>query len=99
MLGTVVGGVKLPCCVYNASGPRSQSVEALQKVGESASGCVLSKSTTLLRQMGNPLPRSIAKIDLGPHICEGSINSEGLPNEGIDYCTFLHLVSHLLDSH
>jgi len=89
MLGTSVGGVQLPCCVYNASGPRTQSVEALQKVGESRAGCILSKSVTLVAQTGNPLPRSIAKIDLGTAYCEGSINSEGLPNEGVDYCEFV----------
>ena len=33
---------------------------------------------------GNPLPR-YKQIDLGPSTCVGSINSEGLPNKGIDY--------------
>lgn len=86
MLATSVAGLKLPCCVYNASGPRTQSIEALEKIGESKSGAILSKSTTLEKQTGNPLPRFVQKIDLGPGVCEGSINSEGLPNEGIDYC-------------
>ena len=33
---------------------------------------------------GNPLPR-YKEIDLGASQCVGSINSEGLPNKGIDY--------------
>ena len=85
---TTIAGIFLPCCVYNASGPRTQSIEALQKIGDSQAGCILSKSTTLEKQMGNSLPRAIQKIDLGSSYCEGSINSEGLPNEGIDYCKF-----------
>jgi len=89
MLKTQVGTLELPCCIYNASGPRTQSVEALQKIGESRAGCILSKSVTLQKQTGNPLPRSIQKIDLGAGNCEGSINSEGLPNEGVDYCKIL----------
>lgn len=86
MLSTTVAGIKLPCCIYNASGPKTQSIEALEKIGQSQAGAILSKSVTLEKQTGNPLPRFVQKIDLGPNMCEGSINSEGLPNEGIDYC-------------
>jgi len=56
-------------------------------IGKSRSGAILSKSATLKEQKGNDLPRSIQKIDLGASVCEGSMNSEGLPNNGIDFCT------------
>ena len=79
-LETTVGGIPLSTCVYNASGPRSGASEALAKVAASSAGAVLSKSATLVDQKGNPLPRvwhSDDKI--------ASMNSEGLPNKGIDY--------------
>jgi dihydroorotate dehydrogenase (fumarate) len=88
MLSTTVAGITLNSCVYNASGPRSGSLEALIKIGESDSGAILSKSATLLKQDGNPLPRFLNKIDLGSEFCQGSMNSEGLPNLGIDYCEY-----------
>jgi len=84
-LRTTVGGVHLECCIYNASGPKSGHVSDLSNVGKSRSGAVLSKSATLVKQSGNALPR-LKKIPLGgAGLCEGSINSEGLPNAGIDY--------------
>eukprot|EP00035_Acanthoeca_spectabilis_P029836 m.6635 g.6635 ORF g.6635 m.6635 type:complete len:386 (+) comp3867_c0_seq1:262-1419(+) len=49
----------------------------------SPAGAVLSKSATLVKQDGNPLPR-YKEQDVGP-LGVGSINSEGLPNPGIDY--------------
>jgi dihydroorotate dehydrogenase (fumarate) len=74
------GKIHLPFCLYNASGPRSGTVEALQKVAQSKSGAVLTKSSTVSAQTGNPLPRT-------HHATDGvaSFNSEGLPNNGIDY--------------
>lgn len=90
MLASSVGGIAIDCCIYNASGPRTGSVEALQKIGKSKAGAILSKSATLVAQDGNPLPRFINKIKLGSY-CDGSINSEGLPNLGIDYCKLLSL--------
>lgn len=86
MLKTSFASLELDCCIYNASGPRTGSVEALEKIAQSKAGAILSKSATLLKQDGNPLPRFINKIDLGETYCEGSLNSEGLPNYGIDYC-------------
>jgi dihydroorotate dehydrogenase (fumarate) len=86
MLRTSVGGIPFDCCIYNASGPRTGSIEALVKIGKSRSGAILSKSATLEKQDGNPLPRSINKLNLGKEYCEGSLNSEGLPNYGINYC-------------
>lgn len=88
MLATEVGGIRLDCCLYNASGPRTGSIEALVKIGESKAGAVLSKSATLVEQNGNQLPRFVNKIALGNGYCEGSLNSEGLPNYGIDYCEY-----------
>jgi dihydroorotate dehydrogenase (fumarate) len=85
MLQTTIAGIPLSNCIYNASGPRTASVEALMKIGQSSAGAVLSKSATLTEQSGNPLPRFVNKLPLGEY-CEGSINSEGLPNLGIDYC-------------
>ena len=85
LLRTKIGGIDVPCCIYNASGPRTGSTQPLQNVGQSAAGAILSKSATLLAQDGNPLPRYINKIDLGSEGNEGSVNSEGLPNYGIDY--------------
>jgi len=46
----------------------------------------------LNKQDGNPLPRFINKIDIGRNYCHGSINSEGLPNAGIDYCKLILLL-------
>lgn len=85
MLNTTVAGVFLQSCIYNASGPRTGSIEALGKIAESQAGAILSKSATLQKQDGNPLPRFVNKVKLGDH-CMGSLNSEGLPNAGIDYC-------------
>jgi len=54
--------------------------EALEKIAESRSGVVLSKSCTLNEQKGNPLPRSINSINVGNSYCHGSLNSEGTFN-------------------
>jgi dihydroorotate dehydrogenase (fumarate) len=75
----------LECCIFNASGPRTGTVESLMKIAGSESGAVLSKSATLVKQDGNRLPRFINKIKLETY-CDGALNSEGLPNAGIDYC-------------
>ena len=75
-----LGNLQLPFCVYNASGPRSGTIEALQKIAASTSGAVLTKSATISPQEGNPLPRTYHAPD---HMA--SFNSEGLPNKGIDY--------------
>ena len=69
--------------MYNASGPRTGSHAALHKIGASASGAVLSKSATVLAQDGNPLPR-YKELEMGAGRAPLSINSEGLPNKGID---------------
>lgn len=84
-LATTIGGLQLDCCLYNASGPRTGSIDALMKIGQSQAGAILAKSATLVKQDGNPMPRFVNKIDLGVDNCLGSMNSEGLPNYGIHY--------------
>lgn len=84
MLATSFAGMSLDCCIYNASGPNTGFLAALRAIGNSRSGAVLSKSATLLKQAGNPTPR-YSEVKLGDSMAVGSINSEGLPNEGIDY--------------
>jgi dihydroorotate dehydrogenase (fumarate) len=56
-------------------------------IGKSRAGAILTKSTTPQPREGNILPRSIPVIELGGGCCEGSLNSEGLPNMGFDYYT------------
>ena len=80
MLKTTIAGIDIDTCIYNASGPRSGTREALEKIAESRSGVVLSKSCTLNEQKGNPLPRSINSINVGNSYCHGSLNSEGTFN-------------------
>ena len=77
-LATTVAGIYLPSCVYNASGPRTGSSAAMSKIAASASGGVLAKSATVESQTGNPQPRTWQSLG-------ASLNSEGLPNSGIDY--------------
>jgi len=77
-LTTSVADIPLKTCLYNASGPRSGTAAALHKVATSKSGAVLTKSATLEKQAGNPMPRTW-------HGSAASLNSEGLPNNGIDY--------------
>mmetsp|Transcript_12776 Transcript_12776/g.14739 ORF Transcript_12776/g.14739 Transcript_12776/m.14739 type:complete len:394 (-) Transcript_12776:54-1235(-) len=83
-LRVTVAGIDLESCIYNASGPLTETHQALLKIAASESAIVLSKSATLLSQSGNPLPR-YSEVSLGEDACPGSINSEGLPNKGIDY--------------
>jgi hypothetical protein len=42
MLKITVAGFDLDCCIYNASGPRTGTIEALEKIGASKSGVILS---------------------------------------------------------
>ena len=79
-LGTTVAGIRLGSCVYNASGPRTGSAAALSKIASSEAGAVLTKSATLVAQQGNPQPRIWHSSNKA-----ASMNSEGLPNSGIDY--------------
>ena len=79
-LETTIAGIPLKTCVYNASGPRTGSSAALGKIAASQAGAVLTKSATLVSQTGNPQPRTWHSSD-----DKASMNSEGLPNSGIDY--------------
>ena len=77
-LKTTLAGIPMDCCIYNASGPRTGSSAALAKIAASKSGGVLAKSATVIKQLGNPQPRTWQSEN-------ASLNSEGLPNSGIDY--------------
>ncbi|KAL7512741.1 hypothetical protein ACHAXN_009956 [Cyclotella atomus] len=79
-LSTSIGGVPLSTCIYNASGPRTGSSAAMAKIAASRSGCVLAKSATVSSQTGNDQPRTWHEEN-----GKASLNSEGLPNNGIDY--------------
>jgi len=79
-LETIVGGIQLSTCVYNASGPRTGASAALAKIANSSAGAILTKSATVEKQTGNPLPRVWHSDD-----DMASMNSEGLPNRGIGY--------------
>ena len=56
-------GSRLSSPIYNASGPRSGSVEALSKVANSSSSAIMAKSATCKEQTGNPLPRTFQSKD------------------------------------
>jgi dihydroorotate dehydrogenase (fumarate) len=88
-LKTTVAGIPLECCIYNASGPRTGASSALLKITESKSGAVLTKSATILKQTGNPQPRTWQSE-------AASLNSEGLPNSGIDYYIDHNVISESL---
>jgi dihydroorotate dehydrogenase (fumarate) len=79
-LKTTLAGIELNTCVYNASGPRTGSSAALAKIAASSAGAILTKSATIGSQTGNPQPRTWHSPD-----DKASMNSEGLPNGGIDY--------------
>ncbi|KAL3827689.1 hypothetical protein ACHAXA_000562 [Cyclostephanos tholiformis] len=74
--------VRLTSAVYNASGPRTGTSSAMARIAMSGSGGVLAKSATLVSQRGNDMPRTWHDEDGGG---VASLNSEGLPNNGIDY--------------
>jgi dihydroorotate dehydrogenase (fumarate) len=80
-LTVTIAGLSFPTCLYNASGPRCGTAEAMAKIAASpATGAVLTKSATLVAQDGNLMPRIHHQSDI-----LASFNSEGLPNKGIDY--------------
>lgn len=78
MLSVEWNKLDIKSCIYNASGPRCTTSTDLDKLNVSKSGMVLTKSTTLEYREGNPKPRYWDDDN-------GSINSMGLPNNGIDY--------------
>lgn len=77
-LSTKLAGIKLPSCLMNASGVFCTEKEELEQLTNSNVGAIVTKSCTLEYRAGNPSPR-YANIPFG------SINSMGLPNNGIQY--------------
>ena len=88
MLKTKIGNLDLECCVYNASGPHTVTIQELSRLGPSKCGAILSKSSTVVKRNGNDKPRTLPSIKLGSDFCDGSLNSEGLPNMGFEYCEY-----------
>src|SRR3989344_8304598 len=74
-ISTKIAGVELETCIFNASGPRDETLTDLENLAKSKSSAVMMKSCTLRARRGNPPPR-YANLEFG------SINSMGLPNLG-----------------
>lgn len=62
----------------NASGVRCERIEDLKALDRSKAGSFVTKTATLEARPGNEMPRIYS-------FAGGSINSSGLPNQGIDY--------------
>ena len=77
-LRTQIAGFSFDNCLMNAAGVACMTVEELEEVRQSAAGSFVTKTATLKARAGNPEPR-YRDVPLG------SINSMGLPNQGIDY--------------
>ncbi|NQL62856.1 dihydroorotate oxidase [Streptococcus suis] len=75
---TTLGGFSFDNCVMNAAGVWCMTKEELDGVKNSAAGTFVTKTATLEYREGNPEPRY-------KNIPLGSINSMGLPNQGLDY--------------
>ncbi|MDW8328892.1 MAG: dihydroorotate oxidase, partial [Candidatus Bipolaricaulota bacterium] len=75
--------------ITNASGPNSVTREELERLAQSASGAVVTKSMTHCPRAGNPEPRLRERL---PNNI-GSLNSMGLPNLG--YHQYAQIISHL----
>ena len=78
MLFTKINNLEIDYCIYNASGVLCSSNEDLNKLNNSKSGILLSKSTTLNYRQGNENPRYWDNNIV-------SINSSGLPNNGYNF--------------
>ena len=77
-LQTSIGDFQFDNVFMNASGVRCYTEEDLDALAQSDAGTFVTKSATQAKRLGNPSPR-YARLELG------SINSMGLPNEGLDY--------------
>ena len=77
-LKTQIAGFSFDNCLMNAAGVSCMTVEELEEVRQSSAGTFVTKTATLTPRQGNPEPR-YRDVPLG------SINSMGLPNQGIDY--------------
>lgn len=80
---TLFGDVRLDSVLYNASGVMCTEHSQLQLLLDSEyTGAIVTKSCTLMPRKGNPGPRYCDRI---AGVRNGSINSMGIPNHGIDY--------------
>lgn len=77
-ISTEVSGRPLTSCLMNASGVWCTEADQLTAMLESNAGAVVTKSCTLEYRKGNEVPRYRT-------ITQGSINSMGLPNNGLRY--------------
>ncbi|MGS4787544.1 dihydroorotate oxidase [Streptococcus sp. P25B114] len=75
---TTLGGFSFDNCLMNAAGVWCMNKEELDGVKNSAAGTFVTKTATLEYREGNPEPRY-------KNVPLGSINSMGLPNQGLDY--------------
>lgn len=75
---TSIAGFSFDNCLMNAAGVACMTIEELEEVKDSAAGTFVTKTATLDFRKGNPEPR-YQDVPLG------SINSMGLPNQGLDY--------------
>jgi len=78
LLKTSLFGFPLESCLMNASGVHCTTEEELNILLDTNIGALVTKSCTLEYRQGNPLPRY-------SNIPYGSINSMGLPNNGLRY--------------
>ena len=86
-ISTSLAGIKLASCIFNASGPKDETLSQLCTLGKSQTSAIVMKSCTLEPRAGNPEPRYSAL----PH--KSSINSMGLPNLGYKkYVKFVGLL-------
>ena len=77
-LKTEICGIDFNSCLMNASGCLCRTNEEILKLDECDSGAIVSKTSTYEKRQGNPEPRYYHNEML-------SINSMGLPNEGIEH--------------
>lgn len=75
---TRLAGFAFDNCLMNAAGVWCMTREELEAVKDSAAGTFVTKTATLEVRAGNPEPRY-------QNLPLGSINSMGLPNQGLDY--------------
>lgn len=75
---TSLGSFEFDNCLMNAAGVWCMTKEKLAGVKDSAAGTFVTKTATLEYRAGNPEPRY-------QNVPLGSINSMGLPNQGLAY--------------
>lgn len=75
---THLGAFSYDNCLMNAAGVYCMTREELAQVNASVAGAFVTKTATLNAREGNPSPRYYDTP-------LGSINSMGLPNQGLDY--------------